>query len=118
MNIRHPVAVRKPEVIGKKESAASRWVALGLAVMATLAAMLLQQGIRSTWQVRTLPERMMEWLLVFVPLDLFERGRQQFGANAKDIALVGNYVGMALVLVVAGWFSSRTLNAWVVVLLA
>ena len=36
---------------------------------------LLQNLLRDSWQVRTLPERVMEWLLLFVPLDLFERLR-------------------------------------------
>jgi DMSO/TMAO reductase YedYZ molybdopterin-dependent catalytic subunit len=52
----------------------------------------------------------MEWLLLFVPLDLFERGLQQFGARAKDIALVGTVVGMALVLLVVGTLAIR--RAW------
>ena len=89
------------------------WLALGVACLATAVAMGLQQWLRNTWQVRTLPERMMETLLVLVPLDLFERGLQQFGANAKDIALVGTFVGMAALLVVAGWLAVRTLNGWV-----
>jgi DMSO/TMAO reductase YedYZ molybdopterin-dependent catalytic subunit len=79
-------------------------------------AMLLQQGMRMAWQVRTLPERVMETLLVFVPLDLFERGLQQFGASAKDLALVGAYLGMAALLVVVGFFAVRTVNGWVVLL--
>ena len=82
----------------------------------TLVAMLLQQAIRTAWQVRTLPERVMETLLVFVPLDLFERGLQQFGASAKDIALVGAYLGMAVLLVVVGFFAVRTVNGWLVLL--
>ncbi|MBV9328619.1 MAG: molybdopterin-dependent oxidoreductase [Chloroflexi bacterium] len=78
--------------------------------------MLLQQGIRAAWQVRTLPERVMETLLVFIPLDLFERGLQQFGASAKDIALVGAYVGMAALLMIVGWFAVRTVNGWLALL--
>ena len=93
-----------------------RWSAVGVAVVAMLVAMSLQQAIRMAWQVRTLPERVMETLLVFVPLDLFERGLQQFGANAKDIALDGAYVGMAALFVVIGWFTVRTLNAWLALL--
>jgi DMSO/TMAO reductase YedYZ molybdopterin-dependent catalytic subunit len=81
-----------------------------------LVAMLLQQGIRVAWQVRTLPERVMETLLVFVPLDLFERGLQQFGANAKDLALVAAYLGMAALLVVIGFLAVRTVNGWLVLL--
>src|SRR5579864_8078086 len=83
------------------------WRASGVAAVATLGAMLVQQAVSNAWQVRSLPERTMETLLVFVPLDLFERGLQQFGANAKDIALVGTYVGMAAVLLVAGWWTVR-----------
>jgi DMSO/TMAO reductase YedYZ molybdopterin-dependent catalytic subunit len=79
--------------------------------------MLLQQAIRNAWQVRSLPERMMETLLLLVPLDVFERGLQQFGASAKDIALVGTYVGMIALLVVAGWLAVRTLNPWLCLLL-
>ncbi|HEY2592926.1 MAG TPA: molybdopterin-dependent oxidoreductase, partial [Chloroflexota bacterium] len=90
--------------------------AVAVAVLATLVAMSLQQAIRMAWQVRTLPERVMETLLVFVPLDLFERGLQQFGASAKDIALVGAYTGMAALLVVVGWFTVRASNGWLALL--
>ncbi len=93
-----------------------RWSAVGVALAATLVAMLLQQSIRMAWQVRTLPERVMETLLVLVPLDLFERGLQQFGANAKDIALAGAYVGMAALLFVVGFFTVRRLNGWLALL--
>ena len=43
--------------------------------------------LRSAVQVRTLPERLLEWLLLYVPLDLFEKGLQQFGFDAKRYAL-------------------------------
>lgn len=90
------------------------WRAFGVAGVATLLAMLVQQAVRNTLQVRSLPERTMETLLVLVPLDLFERGLQQFGANAKDIALVGTYVGMAVVLLLVGWWAVRSFstNPW------
>jgi Oxidoreductase molybdopterin binding domain len=42
--------------------------------LATAVALLLQALIRDVWQIRTVPERVMEWLLLFVPLSLFERG--------------------------------------------
>lgn len=93
-----------------------RWSAVGVAMAAMLVAMLLQQDIRVAWQVRTLPERVMETLLVLVPLDLFERGLQQFGANAKDIALLGAYLGMAILLVVVGFLAVRTVDGWLVLL--
>ncbi|MBV9546131.1 MAG: molybdopterin-dependent oxidoreductase, partial [Chloroflexi bacterium] len=90
-------------------------------VAATLVALLLQDFIRETWQIRTLPERVMEWLLLFIPLDLFERGLAQFGANAKELALDATFIGMALALVIigtvlmrAGWPSWRILGIGVV----
>jgi DMSO/TMAO reductase YedYZ molybdopterin-dependent catalytic subunit len=93
-----------------------RWTAVGVAMAATLVAMSLQQVIRMAWQVRTLPERVMEALLVFVPLDLFERGLQQFGASAKDMALAGAYLGMAALLLAVGFFTIRTLSGWLALL--
>ena len=54
---------------------------------------------RYAYQIRTLPERMMDWSLQFIPLDLFEQGIQNFGTSAKEIALIGNYVGFAATLV-------------------
>jgi Oxidoreductase molybdopterin binding domain/Mo-co oxidoreductase dimerisation domain len=58
----------------------------------------------------------METLLVLVPLDLFECELQQFGANAKDIALDGAYAGMAVLLMVVAWFAVRTVNGWLMLL--
>jgi hypothetical protein len=69
--------------------------------------MLLQTLARDLWQVRTLPERVMEWLLIFVPLDLFEAGLARLGADAKDVALVGVMVGMAVVLFLIGLLALR-----------
>ena len=57
---------------------------------------------RSIYQIRTLPERVMEWVLVFVPLDLFEQGLVTFGSAAKVLALGGAIVGMAAALVAVG----------------
>jgi DMSO/TMAO reductase YedYZ molybdopterin-dependent catalytic subunit len=80
-------------------------------------AMLVQNMVRSVWQVRSLPERVEEWTLLFVPLDLFEQGLARFGADAKELALTATVIGMALVLALigtlaihAGW-RSRTLLA-------
>jgi DMSO/TMAO reductase YedYZ molybdopterin-dependent catalytic subunit len=93
------------------------WTATAIGVASSAVALALQQGVRAAWQVRTLPERVMEWLLVFVPLDLFERGLQQFGANAKDIALVATQLGMAVVLIVVGAVTVRTAStAWLALL--
>src|SRR5919202_6610825 len=93
------------------------WSATAIGVAASLVALALQQGVRMAWQVRSLPERVMEWLLVFVPLDLFERGLQQFGANAKDVALAGTLVGMAILLIVVGALTVRTVSSgWLALL--
>jgi DMSO/TMAO reductase YedYZ molybdopterin-dependent catalytic subunit len=95
----------------------SGWGAsLVVGVVATFVALRLQVVLRDVWQIRSLPERVMEWLLLFVPLDVFERGLQRFGASAKEFALLGTLLGMALVLlglatwaVRAGWSSWRLL---------
>ncbi len=82
-------------------------ISLLIACVATTMGLRLQALIRDVWQIRTLPERVMEWLLLFVPLSLFERGLQQFGANAKEVALIGTVVGMALLLVIVGTLALR-----------
>jgi hypothetical protein len=53
--------------------------------------------LRSTLQVRTVPERLAEWALLFVPLDLFEAGLLRFGFAAKEYAL-GGAIAVTLVL--------------------
>src|SRR5882762_8126511 len=91
--------------------------ALLAGILASGIALVLQSVLRDVWQIRTLPERVMEWLLLFVPLDLFERGVQQFGGDAKELALYGTVVGMAALLAVlaavalhGGWSSWRLLG--------
>jgi DMSO/TMAO reductase YedYZ molybdopterin-dependent catalytic subunit len=82
---------------------ATGWLAaLLVGCIASGVALLLQNILRSAWQIRTLPERIMEWLLLFVPLDLFEKGLQQLGTDAKEVALAGTFVGMAVVLLAIG----------------
>ena len=43
--------------------------------------------LRSTAGVRSVPERMMEWLLLFVPTSVFEAMLQRFGFDAKRYGL-------------------------------
>jgi DMSO/TMAO reductase YedYZ molybdopterin-dependent catalytic subunit len=87
------------------------WIpALLIGCLASGAALLLQDVLRDTWQIRTLPERVMEWLLLFVPLDLFERGVQQLGGDAKEVALAATGVGMGVLLVAVGVLVLRA--AW------
>jgi DMSO/TMAO reductase YedYZ molybdopterin-dependent catalytic subunit len=81
--------------------------ALSLGIPATVVAMGLMFWARQTYQIRTLPERIMDWALQFIPLDLFEQGLEQFGTSAKEIALIGTYVGMAVVLVVLAALALR-----------
>ena len=51
------------------------WLAsLGVAGAATAAAMALMFWTRNAFQIRTLPERVMEWVLLFVSPDTLERG--------------------------------------------
>ncbi|MGI9147896.1 MAG: molybdopterin-dependent oxidoreductase [Chloroflexota bacterium] len=78
--------------------------------LASALALVLQTVLRETWQIRTLPERVEEWLLLFVPLDLFERGLQQFGSSAKEVALVGTAGGMLALLFGVGLLVLR--SAW------
>jgi DMSO/TMAO reductase YedYZ molybdopterin-dependent catalytic subunit len=88
-------------------------VSLLVGCAATALAMRLQALIREVWQIRSLPERVMEWLLLFVPLGAFEYALQQFGANAKELALVGTVTGMATLLIVVGTLSVRAAwSAW------
>ncbi|HEX2032689.1 MAG TPA: molybdopterin-dependent oxidoreductase [Chloroflexota bacterium] len=58
--------------------------------------------LRFAWQVRTLPERVMEWLLLYVPPALFEAGIQRFGFDAKRYALAGAVAGMLVALAAVG----------------
>jgi DMSO/TMAO reductase YedYZ molybdopterin-dependent catalytic subunit len=62
---------------------------------------------RMAYQIRTLPERFMDWAIQFIPLDLFEQGLDKFGTSAKEIALVGTYVGFAVVLLVIAALALR-----------
>src|SRR5436305_8301435 len=84
------------------------WVrAAAWSAIATAAAMGLMFLARAAFQIRTLPERLMEWLLLFIPLDQFERGIEQFGPRAKEFALTGAVVGMALLLFAPGTLALR-----------
>ena len=63
--------------------------------------------LRSALQVRTVPERVMEWLLLFVPLDLFEEGIRRFGFDAKRYTLFAAFAGMTLALTAVGALALR-----------
>ena len=111
-------------MVGDLEHAVKRlrpWIEpLVIGASASAIAMLLQSLLRSQWQIRGLPERVMEWLLLFVPLDLFERGLAQFGADAKELALTATVWAVAALLaalgaflMVRGWHGWRLLGVGV-----
>jgi len=80
----------------------TRWVTLGGGFGAAVAAGAAMWLLRSTLQVRSVPERVLEWGLLFVPLDVFEAALQRFGFSAKRYAL---FVGIAVMLGVLTWLS-------------
>jgi len=75
-----------------------------LATLATGGVMLV---LRSEAQVRSVPERLLEALLLFVPPDVFEAGLQRFGFDAKRYGLVGATIGMLAVLALMGAIALR-----------
>src|SRR2546423_9953162 len=63
--------------------------------------------IRMILQVRSIPERVLEWSLLFVPLDVFESALQRFGFSAKRYAL---YLGVVLMLAALTWLGAFVLR--------
>lgn len=84
------------------------WIRAGItSLVAAALAMGLMFWARAAFQVRTLPERLMEWLLLFVPLDAFAQGIQDFGPQAKVFALYGGIVVMSAALFGLGLLALR-----------
>jgi DMSO/TMAO reductase YedYZ molybdopterin-dependent catalytic subunit len=50
--------------------------------------------LRSTLQVRSVPERLVEWMLLFIPPSLFEAVLQRLGFDAKRYALYLTIIAM------------------------
>jgi DMSO/TMAO reductase YedYZ molybdopterin-dependent catalytic subunit len=93
-------------------SARLSWVAsLVIAVTATIASMATMFWLRTAYQIRTLPERVMEWVLLFVSPDTLEQGLSQFGAQAKVYALYVAVAGMALILLALGTMLVRLVRS-------
>ena len=63
--------------------------------------------LRGTLQVRTVPERLMEWLLLFVPPGLFEAALQRFSVDAKRYALAAAVVASVGLLALLGYVLLR-----------
>ena len=82
--------------------------AIVLGVPATIVALALMFLTRMLYQIRTLPERFMDWAIGFIPIDLFAKGLETFGTGAKEIALIGTYLGLAAVLLVVGALALRS----------
>ncbi|MBA2448255.1 MAG: hypothetical protein H0V51_09550, partial [Chloroflexi bacterium] len=88
---------------------------LGIAGAATAAAMLLMFWTRNAFQIRTLPERVMEWVLLFVSPDTLEAGISQFRFQAKVYALYVAVAGMAAILLVVGTLLlARASSPWAI----
>jgi len=71
-------------------------------LVATAAVMAAMFWLRFAYQIRTLPERVMEWTLLFVSPKTLEEGISQFGANAKVYGLYVAVAGMAAILFTLG----------------
>jgi len=104
-----PSSARRPAGGSRSEAA------LGgvLAALTAGAGMLL---LRSVLQVRSIPERVMEWLLLFVPPDLFEATLHQFGFDAKRYALDAAIADMLVLLALLGYLVLR--RGWSVPIIA
>jgi DMSO/TMAO reductase YedYZ molybdopterin-dependent catalytic subunit len=71
--------------------------------------------IRAVLQIRSIPERLLEWLLLFVPLDVFESALQRFGFSAKVYTL---YLAVAIMLGLLAWLGAVALRRrWPVLVL-
>ncbi len=91
-----PLSARLPMLVSLGGGLAASGVAWAVMAMA-----------RATFGVRTLPERVVEWLLLFVPLDVFEAGLRRFGFSAKRYALFGAVVMMVILLTALGAVAVR-----------
>ena len=63
--------------------------------------------LRSTIEVRSIPERLMEWLLLFIPPSVFEALLRQFGFDAKRYGLDAAIV---VILGALAWLGYETLH--------
>jgi DMSO/TMAO reductase YedYZ molybdopterin-dependent catalytic subunit len=74
---------------------------------AALAVGLVLVVLRAAFQVRSVPERILEWVLLFVPLDVFEAGIRRFGFDAKRYALFGTILATLFALTAIGALALR-----------
>jgi DMSO/TMAO reductase YedYZ molybdopterin-dependent catalytic subunit len=92
----HDVGLSRCGRVGPKLAVIAGGLGAALVTAATMVAMLL------TLQVRTLPERLLELMLLVIPPDVFETGLQRFGFDAKRYAFAATAVSMLVVLTALG----------------
>jgi len=78
-------------------------IRLVAAVLATATAGAVMYALRLTAQVRSLPERLLEWLLILVSPQVFEDLLLRFGYDAKRYALWALSLGLGVVLAALGF---------------
>lgn len=105
-------APTQPMALPTAPSTRLSWAAsLMIALTAAVGSMATMFWLRTAYQIRTLPERVMEWVLLFVSPDALEQGISQFGAQAKVYALYVAVAGMALILLGLGATLVRTVRS-------
>ena len=95
-------------------------------LLAAAAAGALMLLLRAVGQVRSVPERLLEAVLIVAPLDIFVSGLQRFGFDAKRYALYASIAAVLLLLTVLGTLAIRchwrplvvAIGVWVVLMLA
>ncbi len=91
---------------------------VAIAAVASALPLVLMLVARSTVQLRTLPERLMETFLLVIPPDQFEAAIEKYGPMAKDYALIGTNLGMFIALfAIALFVLTRNLPTTAVLLL-
>lgn len=103
MSGRRLTVLTPPDTWPRSTSSVRRTRAALGGALASLAAGLGMLLLRSTLQVRSVPERLMEWLLLFVPPTMFEAVLQRFGFDAKRYALDAAIVVMLALLAAVGY---------------
>ena len=96
-----------PESPARPSRAVSWPAAIITSLVASGAVLGLMFFARSAFQIRTIPERIMEWILIFVPLNVFERLLISLGAEAKVYAIGATVAGMGLILFGLGLIALR-----------
>ncbi|HEX2036250.1 MAG TPA: molybdopterin-dependent oxidoreductase [Chloroflexota bacterium] len=87
---------------GGGTTAVDRRLALVGGFAAALGASAVMAILRWNLQVRTVPERLLEWMLLYVPLDLFEATIRRFGFDAKRYGLYATIAAMMAGLALLG----------------